>query len=337
MTEPSPHHAAQLVQVSTEAVPPAQRLSYWADWVCTELIRAQVRTVGKNPGFEGRIERAALPALDVCRVQSTAQSVARTAAMAADTPQEHILVNVQRHGIGYVSQDGKTAKLLPGDLALYSSARPYTLDFEAAFDQTVLILPAQQVHRLVGPVDALYATTLGAQHSPSALLCNLADTVMHRAQTEPNHRATRQLGQALLHTLAAAVESHRPTQAALPAPRSQLSAYHRARLHAAINQHLADPQLGVDKLAALTQLSPGHIHRLFETEAHTVAATIRLRRLEACRADLADPDLAHHAIGEIAYRWGFNQAAHFSRLFKQAFGLTPGEWRAQQRPSQPTQ
>lgn len=329
-----PTPAPRLVQVSTDTVPASQRTSYWADWVCTELIRAEVRTLQRDPGFEGHMARAPLPELDLCRIQSSAQSVTRTAALAADTQQEQILVNVQRRGVGFVTQDGKTARLQPGDLALYSSARPYTLDFEAAFEQTVLIMPATQLHSLVGPVDALYATTLSAQAGPNRLLRELADTLMAQAQAGPLHPATHQLGLALLHTLAATVESHRPAQTAektAPAARSQLSAYHLARIHSTIHQHLADPELGVNKIAALTQLSPGHIHRLFETEPATVAATIRLQRLQACQRDLADPALAHRAISEIAYRWGFNQAAHFSRLFKQAFGLTPGEWRARQR------
>jgi AraC-like DNA-binding protein len=40
---------------------------------------------------------------------------------------------------------------------------------------------------------------------------------------------------------------------------------------------------------------------------------------------LADPDLGPAAIA--AARWGFTDAAHFSRLFKSAFGQSPWEYR----------
>jgi len=32
-------------------------------------------------------------------------------------------------------------------------------------------------------------------------------------------------------------------------------------------------------------------------------------------------------VTEIAFRWGFCDAAHFSRVFKRAFGATPSEIR----------
>jgi AraC-like DNA-binding protein len=37
------------------------------------------------------------------------------------------------------------------------------------------------------------------------------------------------------------------------------------------------------------------------------------------------PAAAH--ISDIAFAWGFNDLAHFSRIFKQKFGASPREWR----------
>jgi len=39
-------------------------------------------------------------------------------------------------------------------------------------------------------------------------------------------------------------------------------------------------------------------------------------RLDRCRNDLASPALAARSIGEIAFYWGFNDVAHFSRAFR---------------------
>lgn len=330
-TAQTPDVIPSLVHVSTDSVPPDQRTAYWADWVCSELIRAEVQTLTPSPGFQGSIARVALPGVEVCRIQSTQQEVARTPSMAANTEHEQILVTVQRRGVGLITQDGRTARLQPGEMAMFSTARPYTLRFDAGFEQTLLILPAAQVHHLLGAVDTLYATTLAPTAGPQDVLQRLADTLTQGPQATPERPVHRHLGQALLHTLAAAVESCRPNDTITPAGRGPLGTYHRARIHTVINRHLADPRLDIDLIAAKVQLSPAHIHRLFEAEPATVAATIRLRRLQACQRDLADPNLAHRAISDIAYSWGFNQAAHFSRLFKQTFGMSPGTWRALQR------
>jgi transcriptional regulator GlxA family with amidase domain len=51
------------------------------------------------------------------------------------------------------------------------------------------------------------------------------------------------------------------------------------------------------------------------------------QRLTACRRELADASMAHRSVSDIAFSWGFNEAAHFSRSFREQFGLSPREWR----------
>ena len=45
------------------------------------------------------------------------------------------------------------------------------------------------------------------------------------------------------------------------------------------------------------------------------------QRLRGCQQDLARRD--GRSIGEVAYGWGFNSLSHFSRVFKQHYGLRP--------------
>jgi len=63
-------------------------------------------------------------------------------------------------------------------------------------------------------------------------------------------------------------------------------------------------------------------------EPEGVAATIRRRRLERCRADLARPDLRQQLIQTIAARWGFTSTTAFSRTFRTAYDITPRDYRA---------
>jgi AraC-like DNA-binding protein len=43
---------------------------------------------------------------------------------------------------------------------------------------------------------------------------------------------------------------------------------------------------------------------------------------------LADPAERDRSVSEIAYHWGFNDAAHFSRTFKARFGMSPRDARS---------
>jgi AraC-like DNA-binding protein len=90
-----------------------------------------------------------------------------------------------------------------------------------------------------------------------------------------------------------------------------------------IEAHLADPALDTSMVAAAHHVSPRYLQKLFEAEGLTVAGWIRTRRLQRCHRDLHDPMLASVRIGTIGVRHGFADANHFSRLFQQAYGVSP--------------
>lgn len=94
-----------------------------------------------------------------------------------------------------------------------------------------------------------------------------------------------------------------------------------------IDRNLADAELGVGSIARAFGFSSRTIHKLFEGEAQTVARLIWDRRLERCREEMADPAMAARSITEIAHLWGFSDSQHFSRAFKQRFGMTPRDYR----------
>ncbi|MER7694990.1 helix-turn-helix domain-containing protein [Streptomyces sp. NPDC097610] len=71
------------------------------------------------------------------------------------------------------------------------------------------------------------------------------------------------------------------------------------------------------------------LHRLFQHEDETVAASIRRQRLERTRHDLADPAQRTTPVHAIATRWGFPRAAEFTRAFRTAYGIPPKEYRHQ--------
>ncbi|MGP8299477.1 helix-turn-helix domain-containing protein [Streptomyces inhibens] len=101
------------------------------------------------------------------------------------------------------------------------------------------------------------------------------------------------------------------------------------RIKRFIQEHLHDPRLTPADIAAAHHISTSYLHRLFQDEEATVAAWIRLQRLDAARRDLTDPALGSTPIHAIAARWGFPRAADFSRAFRTAYGTPPKDYRCQ--------
>ena len=108
---------------------------------------------------------------------------------------------------------------------------------------------------------------------------------------------------------------------------SNLTALHRDQIRAFVLQHLRDPRLSVGMIAAALKLSPSTVHRAFQGEPCSAAHWIWTQRLDAIKRDLADPALQQRGVSDIAFSWGFNDAAHFSRAFKERFRVTPKEFR----------
>lgn len=94
-----------------------------------------------------------------------------------------------------------------------------------------------------------------------------------------------------------------------------------------ITQHLADPDLGAERIAQAMFISVRQVYKLWETEPGPLGQWIVERRLEAARHDLANSRGRNQTIASIARRWGFADSTHFSRRFRQAYGMSPREWR----------
>ena len=99
------------------------------------------------------------------------------------------------------------------------------------------------------------------------------------------------------------------------------------RLKMVIDTRLSDPNLKPAEAAAAAGISVRYANDLLARENFSVERYILHRRLERCRSALEDPLQAHRMIGEIAFSWGFSDHSHFTRRFRRAFGMTPGECR----------
>ena len=313
--------------ISTDAVAGPQRLAYWTDMICNVYVQLGCDPVpGARGGyFDGHIRQHSLPGLDLSVVTSCAQKVMRTPAHIARADGDYFLVSIQARGCGVVRQDGRDALLAPGDFALYDSTRPYQLLFDDDFEQIVLKLPGERLRSELRDTERLTATTVsgreGAGHLMLAMLRTLREDIdtLQPASAFAVANGVRSILVAGLQTL----------PAACAAGVSQITAYHLARVKRRIDERLADPALNVASLAADLGLSASQLHRIFRNEPLTPAQTIWEKRLDAASRDLLEPRLAGRSVAEIAYAWGFSDAAHFSRAFRDRFGRSPREWRQQ--------
>jgi AraC-like DNA-binding protein len=104
------------------------------------------------------------------------------------------------------------------------------------------------------------------------------------------------------------------------------------RVHHYILENLDGVDLSPRAIALANGVSVRQLHRVFSVTGTTVSHWVRKLRLARCAAELRSAGSRSEGITNIAFRWGFNDSAHFSKAFRAEFGQSPRAYRAQHLP-----
>ncbi|MEU4925351.1 helix-turn-helix domain-containing protein [Streptomyces yokosukanensis] len=307
----------QGVTFSTRSLAPRDRVAAWERALSQVFVGLQVAVEGGRP-WAGELTAERLGALQIATEEFGPGTILRSARSVAADPSTHILVRLQLEGTALLLQDGRTAELRPGQLAFHDARRPYRIVLPHRQRARVLMLPRALLRLEEGQLSAVTATVVddtgeGAAALMLPLLRGLVDEVI-RVDTVRRDDLAR-IAAEILATLALEQVSSRPAPALWE------------RITASVQARLQDPGLAPQDIADQHGISLRYLHRLFQLQGTTVNAWVRTRRLEAAREELAQSGAAHRSIAAVAARWGFTNPSHFSRTFRETYGMSPVQWR----------
>ena len=95
------------------------------------------------------------------------------------------------------------------------------------------------------------------------------------------------------------------------------------RIKQYIEINIRDPQLTPALVAEHHHISERYQRMLFASSGTTISRFILDKRLELCREAFENPELRDYTISQIAFNYGFNDAANFGRRFKERYGVSP--------------
>ncbi|PZN32328.1 MAG: AraC family transcriptional regulator [Proteobacteria bacterium] len=240
-------------------------------------------------------------------------------------PRQRIKLVFQEEGQCLLEQGGHSVLLNAGQWCAYDKAQPHSLSQRGYSKQSALVLPAESLRgnrherwhehllrpysALTGPDRILHSSLVAAIGQIDAL-CPVS---------------RRFIGQTLLDLVELTLVAKRrdANGGALQPARS----VKMLEVLAYVDAHLSDPTLDIDSIAQAFGCSKRYLHKLFADYDTTLSRLIWNRRLDRCYADLGAATHRNMTITDVAFSWGFKDSHHFSRLFKDRFGMTPSEFR----------
>lgn len=304
---------------STAGLHSGRQFQYFCEAICEAVIRLGARRHGRGP-YDAEIRTFGLGPLEFAHVCCDPVIIERTRQDIAHDEGAYYFFTLQLEGSGRVSQRGREAILHPGELTLVDSTEPYCLSFEAPVRRLVVRVPHDQLHRRTGSGTDLRALAFTRGRPGTGLAFNALHCLAEEARAHPIH-VDPALGACALDLAVAAMLSRDEVQSS-PGRLRLLAA---ARAH--VQANLRDPDLTPQTAAAAVGISVRYLHQLFQGEGATFGAWVREERLRRCHVDIADGAHARRSISDIAFGYGFNDMAHFSRLFARRFGYPPRQLR----------
>lgn len=210
---------------------------------------------------------------------------------------------------------GEQFSVEPGDLFMWDSLEGGRFQSSGPHRQLSLMIPLARVPKAVA--EALrQGRPLSAK--PGAGMFTIAAGHLRSITQELdslNDDAVNATAAALLDMLDVALK---PAVESTTGQRQALL----AEIQAYIIARLDDSRVSVSSIAAAHNVSVRTLHLVFSEAGTPVARWIRQQRLERCRRELVSAS-AGTTVTDVAFRWGFSDTSHFSRVFKQEYGVPP--------------
>lgn len=303
-------------RLALSALPPETRYPVWKDSISV-IFEADWRSDAADQSFDAQVSAAHLGQLLLGETRSVAQRLDRTPQMIKRDGLDHCLLQVYTQG-GTRGRWGpyRSSASGVGDVLFLDLAQPFISRTQDFCCLTLAVPRALLVPKLGAP-ECLHGRLLRRESALGRLLGEHLTTVW--AMTE---RASASEAQAIALGLVDLLGAYFG-DVSLKHPEDQpLAALTlRETIRGYIERNLGRPDLSPDHLVQRFRVSRSHLFKLFRPLGG-VLAYIKRRRLVRAYGLLSRPQAAQQ-VTEVSMAVGFVNAAHFSRAFREQFGVAP--------------
>lgn len=272
-------------------------------------------------GFAATVRGWHLGGLLISQVDFDSQRFVRDRRKTIADGLDHYLVQLYATG-GLVGEAADQGRVLNGGDVQILDLTQSNVTQAAPSGTVAIVVPRETLDQALPAPGDLHGLILRGHTGMGGLLGDYMRSLVARAESMTLAEAPL-VAQATTEMIAACFQS---TAETTERARAAIDQTMRQRIQRHITANLDSPALQAEALCAQFRISRSQLYRLFEPLGG-VAHYIQEQRVTRACAELCNPAHDHRRIYEIAFALGFSSEAHFSRVFRSTFGLSPSDVR----------
>ena len=298
----------------TADVPSGERLFRWSQTLAGLCGPLKVGGCASD-SIDGRIETVIVDRLKLSRIVATPHRLALP--RDANDFKQHAVVKIvlQLRGSSIFEQGASRVHINAGDCLAYDVSLPHTIVSPSFTEHLVVVIPRELAASYDLHLADLGSQKFAAHRGIGHVTRELVETLLAGA-CDFNADTSEQVSELLLRSLRLSLQNGQSRS--LLTPRASLL----RRAKAYIDDRLTDPALDIEQIVAGLGCSKRYLHLAFAEEGASVNEYLWSSRLDRCRRNIMQ-GIGARSLTELAFAWGFSSSSHFSRSFKQRFGVSP--------------
>jgi len=314
-----------LLRFNTGALPASERLDLWRDVVTRKLLRLAIDPLSNRP-FRAKAGLRAQHGVRMGVGHLGATVSHRTRAIVAeDNDDVALLVNLS--GPLIVLRDGEESSLDIGDACLVDCGAPSAFVQRSAGKVLCVRMPRAMLADDVPGLESAIWEKIPASVDPLRLLVGYVTNLSRVGEVALLPQASQLVVRHIRDLAALSIGASR--DAADMAVSRGLRAGRLMAVKAYVNANIGPFPLAAERVATHHGIGDRYLRKLFEDDGVSFTSYVRERRLARAHALLTDLRQSPPPVSAIAYDVGFGDLSYFNRAFRQRYGATPSEVRAE--------
>ena len=314
----------RITSASTASLPLTQRCAYWESYSSNRLV--DLKCTPYDPrGLMAAQDNMWSQHLGLSIIRGNSHIIERTPLHIKRTPKDSIFISFDFISAAFFYQGKQCHAVQPHDMVIYRTDNPYLFGFKSNMRQIIIDLPSetmQHINRIALDQPLLLRATTAQQRLLQRTLAQCCRQFM----AQPCTQRILVLQEQIVRLMTALLCPDRPSLS-----QSSLSLVYLLAAQQFIADHLDEPSLNNARIAAAVGVSERHLQRIFsqctESSIQNYVIDQRLQRAYWRLMQEKDSVLSIEGLGAEV---GFISTAHFSRRFKQRYGVSPSQLNARQ-------